>query len=90
MKTTMDHAGRVVIPKPVRDSAGLKPGVSVNVEYRDGRVQIEPVYKPVKWVRKGSFIVAKAPAGTPPLTAKTMRKLIAEIRDERGRDLCRK
>jgi AbrB family looped-hinge helix DNA binding protein len=86
MRTTIDHAGRVVIPKPIRDSAGLAPGSSVNVAYRDGRVHIEPIYKNVKWIRKGSFVVAKAPSGTPALTADRVRKIIEETRNERGRD----
>ena len=90
MHTTIDHAGRVVIPKAVRDAAGLKPGVPVNVEYRDGNVRIEPIYKGVKWVRKGSFIVANAPPGTPSLRADRVRKIIEEIRSERTREICDK
>jgi AbrB family looped-hinge helix DNA binding protein len=90
MKTTIDHAGRLVIPKAVRDSAGLRPGAHVEVEYRDGKVQIEPIYKRVKWVRKGSFIVAKAPPGTPALTKEQVRKTIDEIRSERMKDICGK
>jgi AbrB family looped-hinge helix DNA binding protein len=87
MKTTIDAAGRVVIPKSVREAAGLKPGGALRVEYRDGKVEIEPVGKPVKWVRKGSFIVARAPRGTPPLTNEQVRKLIEETREERMRQL---
>ena len=90
MRTTIDHAGRLVIPKAVRDSAGLRPGVAVEVEYRDGKVQIEPIYRRVKWVRKGSFVVAKAPPGTPPLTNKQVRKIIDEIHSERMQDICGK
>lgn len=85
MKTTIDRAGRVVIPKSVRESAGLKPGVAVRIEYRDGKVEIEPVGKRVKWVRKGSFIVARAPRGTPPMTNEQVRRLIEETREERMR-----
>jgi AbrB family looped-hinge helix DNA binding protein len=77
----------VVIPKSVREAAGLKPGEALRVEYRDGKVEIEPVGKPVKWVRKGSFIVARAPRGTPPFTNEQVRKLIEETREERMRQL---
>ena len=86
MRTTIDHAGRVVIPKAVRDSAGLAPGSAVSVEYRDGSVHIEPICKTVKWVRKGSFVVARAPSGTPALTADRVRKIIEETRNERMRE----
>ena len=74
-----DRAGRVVIPKGVRDKAGLKPGTFVRVEYKDGKVEIEPVGKRVKWVRKGSFIVGRAPHGTPKMTNEQVRKLIEEV-----------
>jgi AbrB family looped-hinge helix DNA binding protein len=86
MRTTIDYAGRVVIPKAVRDSAGLAPGSAVSVEYRDGSVHIEPICKTVKWIRKGSFVVARAPSGTPALTADRVRKIIEETRNERMRE----
>lgn len=42
MRTTIDAAGRVVIPKPLRDELGIRPG---EVELtRDGAgIRIEPV-----------------------------------------------
>ena len=85
MKTTIDRAGRVVIPKSVRESAGLKPGTAVRIEYRDGKVEIEPVGKRVRWVREGSFVVARAPRGTPPMTNEQVRRIIEETREERMR-----
>jgi AbrB family looped-hinge helix DNA binding protein len=42
MKSTIDKAGRLVIPKPLRDYLGLLPG-EVNV-VRDGTgIRIEPI-----------------------------------------------
>lgn len=42
MRTTIDAAGRVVIPKPLRDELGIRPGEVELV--RDGAgVRIEPV-----------------------------------------------
>ncbi|MBM3812597.1 MAG: AbrB/MazE/SpoVT family DNA-binding domain-containing protein [Acidimicrobiia bacterium] len=61
MKVTIDSAGRLVIPKPIRDSAGLESGVELEIEYRDGIVQIEPAAAPLKWAKRGSFKVAVAP-----------------------------
>jgi AbrB family looped-hinge helix DNA binding protein len=87
MRTTIDAAGRVVIPKRVREAAGLKPGGALRVEYREGKVEIEPIGKRVKWVRKGSFMVARAPRGTPPITSEQVRKMIEEAREERMRQV---
>jgi AbrB family looped-hinge helix DNA binding protein len=81
MKTTIDSGGRVVIPKRVRDVAGLQPGVEVTVEYSDGKIQIEPVARPVKMVRKGSFFVLRVPRGTPPLTVEKVNEILERVRN---------
>jgi len=41
MSSTIDAAGRIVIPKSVRDAMGLRPGIPVDVLFSDGRIQIE-------------------------------------------------
>jgi AbrB family looped-hinge helix DNA binding protein len=85
MRTTIDAAGRLVIPKAIRESAGLRPRQEVNVEYRDGKVEIEPAEQVVKLVRRGSRWVLVAPSWTPPLTTDIVRQTIEEIREERTR-----
>lgn len=81
MKTTIDAAGRVVIPKRVREAAGLQPGVEVTVDFQDGKVQIEASGKPVKVVRKGSSFVLRAPKGTPPLTVDKVNEILERVRN---------
>ena len=83
MKSTIDRAGRLVIPKRIREMAGLKPGIKLDIDYRDGRIEIEPVRARIKLVRKGSFLVASAP-GAPPLTHEQVNKLIKEVRERRS------
>jgi len=84
MKTTMDSAGRLVIPGEIRREAGLKPGIPLEVRWRDGRVEIEPAPLPVKLVRKGRLLVA-IPEGRPgPLGAGTVEKTRRMLRRERG------
>jgi AbrB family looped-hinge helix DNA binding protein len=58
MKTTIDLAGRLVIPKQIRQEAGLRPGMPLDVRWRAGRIEIEPAPLPVKLVRKGRLLVA--------------------------------
>ena len=36
MKTTIDKAGRVVIPAIIRERAGLAPGVEIDVRVSEG------------------------------------------------------
>ena len=83
MKSTIDHAGRVVIPKAVRETAGLRPGSELNIEYRDGRVEIEPVRKRVKLVRKSGVLVAVPPPGSPKVTADQVNRMIRDLRERR-------
>jgi AbrB family looped-hinge helix DNA binding protein len=40
MKTTIDGAGRVVVPKPLRDELGLVAGTELDVAAVDGRLEV--------------------------------------------------
>lgn len=81
MNVTIDNGGRVVIPKRVRELAGLRPGVELAVEYRDGKIQIEPACRPVRMVRKGNSFVLRAPRGTPPLTVAQVNDIVQRVRN---------
>lgn len=48
MKTTIDTAGRLVIPKELRREAGLQPGTELEIRWRQGLIEIEPAPLPVK------------------------------------------
>jgi AbrB family looped-hinge helix DNA binding protein len=69
MKTTIDAAGRLVIPKEVRRQAGLQPGMPLEVRWQNGHIEIEPAPASVKLVRKGRYLVAVAETEAEPLTA---------------------
>ena len=79
MATTIDKAGRLVIPKEIRELAGLKPGVKLNVDYRYGLVVIEPITK-IKLFRKGSLLVSRA-VGAPKMSLELSNRLIRRHRD---------
>ncbi len=42
MRSTIDKAGRLVIPKPLRDRVGLQPG-EVEIEVDGAALRVEPV-----------------------------------------------
>lgn len=83
MKTTMDAAGRLVIPSAVRRQAGLKPGMPLEVEWRDGHIEIEAAPLPVRLVRRRGFLVAEADIDVPPLTTEEVEKTREALRQER-------
>ena len=84
MNTTMDAAGRLVIPKEIRRRAGLRPGMPLDVRVRDGRVEIEPSALPVRLVRRGRLLVAVPEAECSPLTAETVEETRRALERERG------
>lgn len=84
MKTTIDAAGRLVIPKEIRRQARLRPGTSVDVRWQDGRIEIEPEPLPVRLVQKGRILVAVSELEVEQLTAETVEETRQALLDERG------
>lgn len=84
MRTTIDAAGRLVIPKSLRDAAGLRPGVPLQVTLHDGVIQIEPATTDVEFVDKGGIIVARAVQDVPALTADVVAQTLDQLRSERN------
>ncbi len=41
MRTTIDAAGRIVVPKAARDAMGLTAGREIDIVFTDGRIEIE-------------------------------------------------
>jgi AbrB family looped-hinge helix DNA binding protein len=40
MRTTIDRAGRLVVPKPIRDRLGIPAGAEVDLDEHDGVIEI--------------------------------------------------
>lgn len=80
MTTTIDSAGRVVIPKPLRDRLGLEPGRVIDIRERDGRLEIEPAPTPMTLQRRKGGHVAVPAEPLPPLTDAVVRATIEGTR----------
>jgi len=80
MRTTIDAAGRVVVPKALRDELGLRAGQDVEISLRDGRIEIEPVPVPMRLVNKGGILVAEPERPLPPLTTDLVRETLERVR----------
>jgi AbrB family looped-hinge helix DNA binding protein len=86
MKTTIDKAGRVVVPKAVRDACGLLPGTDVEIRAVEGRVEIEPSPLDVTLERRGRLVVAVPLAAVGKLTHIEVNAALEEVRGSRSSD----
>jgi AbrB family looped-hinge helix DNA binding protein len=80
MRTTIDGAGRVVIPKVIRDEAGLHAGVDVDIHLRDGRIEIEAATVPMRVGERDGRAVIEAEGEMPALTDEAVRDILERIR----------
>jgi AbrB family looped-hinge helix DNA binding protein len=82
MRTTIDKAGRVVIPASIRDRAGLTPGAELEVTLDESGIRLERVAPGPRIVKVGRRLVAR------PTVASDNRPVIdiaALVEDERNR-----
>ncbi len=83
MHSTIDMAGRLVIPKALRDENGLSPGTKVSIVSRDGRIEIEPLQREHSIVRKGRFSVLAGSSKTAKLTQRQVNESLRQIRERK-------
>jgi len=84
MRAMIDVEGRLLIPKEIRDQAGLVPGTEVDIRLEDGHVEIEPNRPQVKLVRDGFALVAVFPDTTELLPENIVEQVREEIDRERA------
>jgi AbrB family looped-hinge helix DNA binding protein len=82
MRTTIDKAGRVVIPAGIRDRVGLTAGSEIEITVDDLGIRIERVAAGPRLVRVGRRLVAR------PVVSRDDRPpvdIAALVEDERNR-----
>jgi AbrB family looped-hinge helix DNA binding protein len=82
MRTTIDKAGRVVIPAAVRERAGLSPGSELEVTEDELGIRLERVATGPKLVKIGRRLVARPTVGRDNRPAIDIGAL---VEDERNR-----
>jgi AbrB family looped-hinge helix DNA binding protein len=82
MKTalTIDNAGRVVIPKPLRDELDLAPGDTLELETEGEKIMLRPARGTAPLTKEKGVWVFRT--GNP-LPASTTDAVLKQIRDER-------
>ncbi len=81
--STIDSAGRLVLPKEIRDEARLEPGMPLRIVCHDGRIEIEPAPREVRVVRKGRMHVAVPVEKSDALLSAAVRETTASVRGRR-------
>lgn len=82
MRTTIDKAGRVVIPAAIRDRAGLEAGTELEVTVDETGIRLEPVAPGPRLVKVGRRLVARP---TAPATPRRDIDIAALVDEERNR-----
>lgn len=80
MKVTIDKAGRLVVPKPLREELGLEGGTTLEIRLRGGHLELEPVATPMRLVRRGKGLVATTEEPLPELDADDVRAVVESQR----------
>lgn len=80
MRTTIDRAGRLVVPKALRDDVGLAGGGDVEVTVRDGRIEVAPATVPMRVVDRDEVAVLQADEELPKLSAEEVRATLERVR----------
>ncbi|MGH9103825.1 MAG: AbrB/MazE/SpoVT family DNA-binding domain-containing protein [Acidimicrobiales bacterium] len=58
MKSVVDSVGRIVLPKPLRDSLGLAPGSTVDISRYGAGLQLVPSGRTARLVEEDGLTVA--------------------------------
>jgi AbrB family looped-hinge helix DNA binding protein len=82
MRTTIDKAGRVVIPAAVRERAGLTPGTELEISVDEFGVRLERVAPGPRLLRIGKRLVARP---TAPPDARPAIDIASLVEEERNR-----
>jgi len=80
MKTTIDSAGRIVVPKVLRETLGLKPGQPLQIQANDGGLEIAIAATAMQLTKRGKGVVAVPTVTLPRLTADEVRGTLERIR----------
>lgn len=73
MKVVLDSAGRILIPKALRDALGLRPGSTVELSRYGGGINLLPSGRTARLVERNGKLVA---TGTTRINDETVLALL--------------
>ncbi len=82
-QVTIDKAGRIVVPKPVREELGLTPGDVLEIDVEGPTLKLRPLRASSPLHKEYGIWVYR----TDPAPAIDAEAVLASMRDERSRDV---
>jgi AbrB family looped-hinge helix DNA binding protein len=80
MQTTIDGAGRIVVPKALRDRLGLEGGAALEITERGGVIEIVPVPAQISLVESAAGLVGVPERELPVLDDDIVRATLEQMR----------
>lgn len=80
MRTTIDGAGRIVVPKALRSALQFATGQELDIRVVDGRLEVEAAPTPMRLVRRGKGLSALPDRTLPMLTVDEVRATLESAR----------
>ena len=80
MKTTIDAAGRIIVPKAVRGALRLTAGQQLDIVVADGAMEIHIPVTRMTLVETPSGPVAEVDVPLPVLTTEVVRDVLESVR----------
>jgi len=80
MRTTIDGAGRLVVPKPLREALGIRAGQVLELGVTDGRLEIEVAPTPMRLEHEEGGMKAVPVEPVPVLTSNEVRAALEQTR----------
>lgn len=77
MQTTIDAAGRIVVPKQLREALGLTPGTTLDISWYGAGLQIVPRGRTARLVEEDGHLVID---GTTPIDDDVVYALVDSVR----------
>ncbi len=80
MIATIDRAGRIVVPKRLREELGFTAGQALELSAVDGRLEIEHPTTPMRLEKRRRRLVAVTDREMPTLTSELVRETLEQTR----------
>ncbi len=81
MRVTIDRAGRIVVPKALRDELHLAAGTELDARIEGGELIARPLGPEVVLVEENGRLVATTTAPVEPMSREELQHLIDESRE---------